>query len=52
MNLGRIDMTKLEALAKRAGITPEELHAALAARGLKGVAFMTGAAPHLASNSR
>jgi hypothetical protein len=42
MNLGRINMSKLEDLAKRSGIKVEELHAELEARGLKGVAFITG----------
>jgi hypothetical protein len=52
MNLGRIDMRKLEELARRAGIRTEELHAELEARGLKGVAFITGSIdPPLPANN-
>lgn len=47
MNVGRIDMDKLERLAKSRGITYEELQAALKAHKLTGVAFITGSAPPL-----
>lgn len=41
MNLGSIDMAKLERLAASSGITASELHRALEARGMLDVSFCT-----------
>lgn len=42
MNVGKIDVARLERLAKESGISKEDFERALAERGLKGVRFMTG----------
>lgn len=42
IDVGRIDMSKLENLAKLSGIGSDELEAKLVEHGLSGVAFATG----------
>jgi hypothetical protein len=39
VNLGTVNMARLESLAASAGITAEELHAELSARNLSGLSF-------------
>jgi hypothetical protein len=41
MNFGRIDVVRLERLARISGIAVPELHQALAARNMLGVLFCT-----------
>lgn len=42
MNIGGIDMGKVRNLARMAGISDDELDAALAANNITGLAFATG----------